>query len=585
MNKALLILIVSIFLVVIGGGIWKRAHKAVAPPIYDPISYYYKAAFVWKALAKGDLHGILNGPMSGRPPGTVFVLYPFGFKASIHSFLFRSVFAPILIWASALSIPILAQVSRRSDALLGGALVVGMATMPLFYHFEVNEVFTKLYEVDNQWGLVDSLEAAVAALAVSLLYRGIVVSSIKWCGIGWLVGAFSFFIKPSGLLVMMALVGVATVELLILFLDARSSRRVILRFAALVYLIGFAVFGLALWMAFGSDYMSREAIAQAVKGQQFVLSLNQGREFLGLLGLLVVPVFGWWWFCPEVIFIGLLIFEAAQSVIRRGRSAVGMRLGAAGIILTSAICWWMFLAGQEHRYLFPFILMVIAWLTPEVFQRVREFGPSAKGAVIAYCLAPAVLLSGMLWSKHPPIIVQQILGVNLTAGSRGSEVNQGEWLLMESERLGRPLNLYSLGNFGTGAAEMVDWVKGIEKENAPHRFIVRRPLNWVDTPGLRVDELVHSDFLLLEDVQREGSNQAPIVSSWSEEVERFKQFAYSERGIDKNGLELISNGPLKLLRVADARKFSEALYAWANSIHWADDFRDRNKVFLENHPK
>ena len=161
MNKALLILIVSIFLVPIGGGIWKRTHMAVAPPIYDPMGYYARAQLVSNALAKGDLHGVLNGPMSARPPGTAFVLYPFGFKASIHRFLFRSVFAPILIWVAALGIPIITRVSRRSDAILGSALIVGLATMPLFYHFELNEVFTKVYDVTNQWGLVDSLEGAI----------------------------------------------------------------------------------------------------------------------------------------------------------------------------------------------------------------------------------------------------------------------------------------------------------------------------------------------------------------------------------------------------------------------------------------
>src|SRR5438034_2674105 len=212
MNKALLILIVSIFLVLIGGGIRKRANMAVAPPIYDPIGYYARAQLVLNALAKGDLHGVLNGPMSARPPGTAFVLYPFGFKSSIHRFLFRSVFAPILIWVAALGIPIITRVSRRSDAILGSALIVGLATMPLFYHFELNEVFTKVYNVTNQWGLVDSLEGAIAALAVSLLCFGITNRTRKWCAIGWVAGAFAFFIKPSGLLVMIALAGVATVE-------------------------------------------------------------------------------------------------------------------------------------------------------------------------------------------------------------------------------------------------------------------------------------------------------------------------------------------------------------------------------------
>src|ERR1700733_8563266 len=141
MSRALLILIVSAFLALIGGGIRKRVQMAVAPPIYDPISYYSKAELVWSTLAGGDLHGILNGPMAVRPPGTALVLYPFGFRASVHSFLFRSVFAPILIWAIALSIPIATRVSCWWDAFIGSALVIGLTAMPLFYQFEYDEMF------------------------------------------------------------------------------------------------------------------------------------------------------------------------------------------------------------------------------------------------------------------------------------------------------------------------------------------------------------------------------------------------------------------------------------------------------------
>jgi hypothetical protein len=584
MSKALLILIVSIFLVVIGGGILKRTHMAVAPPIYDPIGYYARAQIVWSAVAKGDLPGILNGPMSVRPPGTVFVLYPFGFKPSVHRFLFRSTLAPILIWVLALSVPIISQVRRRSDALLGAAFIIGLATMPLFYQFELNETFTKVYEIGNQWGMVDSLQAAIAALAVSVLCLGIAKRSVKWCTIGWVIGAFSFFIKPSGLLVMTALTGVATAEFLNLLFGPRSSRRSTLEFAALVYLIGFSVFGVALWLAFGSQYMSREVIIQSIKGQQFVLALNKGRDLFGMLGLFVVPVFGSWWFWPGFVFGACVVFTTVRSVIKRQWSAVGVRLVTAALILVSAVCWWMFLAGQEHRYLFPFLLMVIAWFVPDVFRWIREFRPVAKGAVIGYCVVPAVLLGGMIWSERPPIVLQQMMGVNLTAGGRASEVNQGKWLLAESERLRRPLNLYLIGEFDVGVVEMIDWVNSVQKNNLPHRFVVRRPLNWIDTPGLRCEELVESDFLLLEAVPAERIAEPPVVSSWPEEVERFKQFAYSERGVDKNGLELVSDGSVKLLRIADAGKFSESLCAWANSIHWTDDFRERNKVFL-NPPK
>jgi hypothetical protein len=81
--------------------------------------------------------------------------------------------------------------------------------MPLFYHFEYNDIFAKAYVVTNQWGLVDTLEGAIAALATSSLRFGILNRSVKWCATAWFASVVAFFIKPSGLLVMMALVGIA----------------------------------------------------------------------------------------------------------------------------------------------------------------------------------------------------------------------------------------------------------------------------------------------------------------------------------------------------------------------------------------
>jgi hypothetical protein len=585
MSKALLTLIIAIFILLIGGGIWRRTQMAVAPPIYDPIGYYCRVKLVWSALKKGDFHGILNGPMSIRPPGTAFVLYPFGFSDSVQSFLFRSVLMPILIWAMALGIPIATQVRCWQDALLGSALIVGLITMPLFYHFEYNENFAKAYVVANQWGLVDALEGAIAALATSFLRFGINNRNINWCALAWLVGAFSFFIKPSGMLVMMALVVIATVELLLLFLDRLSHRFSVLKFSALVFSTGFFICGAALWLAFNSDYMSREVITQAVKASQILLSFGQGSDTFAMLAMFVVPVIGWWWFCPGILFIALLVCEALKSVANRRWNPTSLRLAAGGMILIAAVCWWMFLAGQQHRYLFPFLLMVIAWLIPEVFRYLLKFRPWAKRAITGYCIAPAILLGGLLWSRQPPVFFQQLMGVNLSAGGYEPEVNQGKWLYAESERVGRPLNLYSVGNYGVGAVEMIDWVKSIERNNSPHRFIVRRPLDWTDTPGLRVEDIVQSDFLLLESVRQGIANDALPVSSWGEEVERFKQFAYSERGVDRSGLQLVSDGTVKILRVADAHKFMETLFSWANSIQWTDGFQERNKAFLERPPK
>jgi hypothetical protein len=116
-------------------------------------------------------------------------------------------------------------------------------------------------------------------------------------------------------------------------------------------------------------------------------------------------------------------------------------------------------------------------------------------------------------------------------------------------------------------------------------LIMKRPLNWVDIPGVRLEELQYSHFLLLEDIVPGNPARGLSVWSWLPEVERFKQNAYSELGPDKDGLERVSDGAVKLLCVADESKFSEARYAWAKSINWTSHFRDRDEVFLENLPE
>ena len=185
--------------------------------------------------------------------------------------------------------------------------------------------------------------------------------------------------------------------------------------------------------------------------------------------------------------------------------------------------------------------------------------------------------------KAAAYYLQQLMGTNLCTGGYQSEVNQGQLLFAESVRLVAALILIHWEILAWERRN--DWLGREREKKSPGRFNVKRPLNWVGSPGLRAEELVHSDFLLLEDVLPESIGEAPAFSTWSEEVEWFKRFACSERGVDKNGLELVSDGLVKLLRLADVGKFSEALYGWANSIHWTDEFRERNKAFLEKSPK
>ena len=174
------------------------------------------------------------------------------------------------------------------------------------------------------------------------------------------------------------------------------------------------------------------------------------------------------------------------------------------------------------------------------------------------------------------------MGINLSTGQFAYEVEVGRQLLSEAGRLGRPIKIYSIGNWRVGVVEMMDRVKTIETGNYLGEFNIKRPLNWKDVPGLRLQEIVESEFLIMEDVRTPGASNttSASVSDWREEVERFKQHAYLHRGVDKNGLELLHDGPVKVLRVVNKEQLAEALHDWAESIRWENDFAERNRTFL-----
>src|SRR6187401_3448982 len=121
MNKhiliSLLVVVLSGFLCIIAGGIHKKVQATVAPPIYDPLSYYSKAESVSTAIGHGKFN-LLNVGNPGRPFGSALLLYPFGFKPSIKSYLFRATFVPILLWGCALAVCLAPLIKSRTGLLL-----------------------------------------------------------------------------------------------------------------------------------------------------------------------------------------------------------------------------------------------------------------------------------------------------------------------------------------------------------------------------------------------------------------------------------------------------------------------------------
>jgi hypothetical protein len=279
----------------------------------------------------------------------------------------------------------------------------------------------------------------------------------------------------------------------------------------------------------------------------------------------------------------LFSVETIASIVGRKFKSVSLRLAGCLGLSIFASYWWLFMAGTEHRYLFPFILMIIIWLLPDVLERLREASTTVKSAVACYCLVPAFLLPLLLWSPRPPVSLQSAMGINLSTGQYAFEVQVGQQLLSEAEQLARSVNVYSLGNIRAGVVEMIDWVQSVESRKASRKFNMGRPLNWVDMPGLRLQEITQSDFLIMEDVRSQDGSSITVasISDWHEEVERFKQFIYFHHNVERNGLELLFDGSVKVLKVVNKERFANALHLWAKSICWENDFPERNAELFE----
>ena len=159
-----------------------------------------------------------------------------------------------------------------------------------------------------------------------------------------------------------------------------------------------------------------------------------------------------------------------------------------------------------------------------------------KSAIACYSLLPAFVLLGLLYSAHPSMSLQTAMGINLSTGQFAFEVNVGQQLLAEAGKLGRPINIYSIGNTRVGVVEMMDRVKTIESGNYLGEFNIKRPLNWKDVPGLKLQEIVDSDYLMIEDVRPASTSTAASIADWREELEQFKQHVYYGHNVEKLSL-------------------------------------------------
>jgi hypothetical protein len=566
---------VAICLVCIG--IHNKAYHAVAPPIYDPISYYSKSQIVWDAIVHSHWKSAFD-QFAMRPPGTALILYPFGFVPSIQSFLFRSTFDPVCIWALALMVIILPKISNLKDMLVGAALTAGLLALPIFYHFEFPIDPKRSFSISIQWGLVDVLQASMAALALGLLYTGVKKNLNSLVVLAWVVGAYTLFIKPSGILVLGSLFPIYFTEGMILWRQAAPPKKKFLIPHLALFGVGIGITVASIWLAFSSGYLSKEVIETAKIGQKVLIQISN-QSLWTQMDVLWKPVIGHWWI--PVIAVTLLISMGSlmSSLFRLGISDLGLRFVISLLVFSSALYWWMTMAGQEHRYLFPFIMLIMSWLiVPTLFEWMISLGSRVRYMAIAYCLVPLICIITLLNIQQGKVSsgIERFFGFNLDTGQYSGEVKIGRSLLQEALKSERQITIYSIGNYRVGAIEMIDWVNSIENPLEPHHFNTYRVNDWIH-PGIKMKQLLSCDYFIIE---KSYLDQVPSAEKdakrWQDEESFLVNFIKALTQQPDSPIRLIQDGPVSLYKVQNREKYVAACNDWVANHKWSDDFWVRN---------
>jgi hypothetical protein len=561
------IVILVVWLILIGVAIWPYAEMEVEPPAWDALSYAAKAASFWNAIDHRHFFNPFNLAPTGRPPGTVLMSYPFGFSNDFNAYYFRSIFFPIVLLAAAPYIACYHSGASSRSCWILAVLALAFCGMPVLYQFELNDALPGI----SFWGLVDNFLGGVAAISVAAAIR-----SVRRLSVGWAIGAATtaaicLLVKPAGILVIV----VVGTTWLILFgfvigWDLASLRQepALRRFFGIGLTSAVIIFTLSFAAAFSSKYLSAANIgygerAVAVLKSDFAPAINFDQ-------LLSLTEYSFGYVVPVLFAAGML-----SALFSRGDKGL---LVAAVFCLIIGIWFWLVETGiQQIRYFLPFGYMAFVIIVPVLDRRMRLLSGAATLALGALLLAPIFAVTALLLSSRPSVALQRTLHVNLTSGAFRAENNQAAAFLTMVQNEGpRSVYMFQLNSTARNFSAVVGYWTYFDQWRV--RTIVRLPIDWARSTTFRFSEIATSDFLLFEPIENDAARQSILeinkIDSFDEETLLMRAWL-STLGSDE-GLALVSQTRLRLLRIVDRGSFERALLQLRKAHDWRQAFREAN---------
>ena len=567
-------------LCVFGAAVSVKAAKSVAPPLYDSLSYFWKVCSLWQEFQRGSWGTMLAATPPSRPPGMLALYAACGMGAdpfSFQGFFAACALVPVLLWSVACLLAIPRQRPTPGAAWRRAALVSALALLPMFLRFE----FDVRLSAGSYWGMQDTTLAAVSALAIALLARSLDRGSLGLAAGGFFLSGFSVMIKPAGILVIAACLGVWICECMVRWgcSDTPAARRAWrIRLGAGIACAA-VIQGTFVMLAATSPYLSEEVVRASLMAQGVVIDLSSGAKTAGLLLDLGRTALGPVW-APLAL---AAVPASAALLLARARHAALiplLRVACAALILVLSCWWWIRMAGPIPRYMFPFVCMAIVLCLPAAWRawelcRSRAVSAGVLAAMLAISLGQAALVA----SPWPvPDAVQHALGICLHSGRHGDSVSAARHIVACSEgKAGTttfmPATMHErLGLVGS-------WLV-LRNLEAPDSFRIVVPHDWVPDNMLLKERVLSADVFAVdlrtaqplpagEFAARSLDHECWILNSWL-------------AGLDPSaGISGADFGRVRVVHVTDRPRFARALrslvldrgYAWrpAFAAQWADD--------------
>lgn len=587
---------IFVLLLLFAGAAGYKASMAVAPPIYDAGSFFGKLLSVGRALDRGNWASLLSvGPVT-RPPGWLPCYWILGLAK--QPFSFRGFFAissilPVLLWTGALWYAVPIKTGSLRLSWYRTAFVCSLCLLPMFLQFEFDPTIASgmswgLYGLPLEWvagvsltpywGMQDSALAATAGLAVALLGASLQSRSTVRGLIGFALAGYSIFVKPAGMLVIAACLGVWIVEGVVRWWCSREQRGVFARFFVPVSIGGVALQLLCVLVAFSSPYLSARIVKDAVTASAVLIELTGSVGALPKIAEALRASLGVAWATVLVTIVPL----AALCLARRKPPyflVALVRLLSAGAILGAALFWWLSMAGPMPRYLYPFMCIGVVLSVPALWLSMcRLLQPRRRTIVASTLFLVAAGQAALVVSPwRVPNQLQWPLGMSLSTGNHQDAVSAAEFIVAASRSRSGPV-VYFQADMDERLAVVSAWLQLENRARGP-RFKVEEPFSWTSDRVLSRLRATSGHFIV-----RDGSRYGPLPPAGAEiasfEAELTLLNSWLCTLADSSSVRVNAFGSIEVIEVVD----QQGLVAEFDKLVFESGYRWRTRFMSQNYP-